>query len=302
MPFTVAAARDLGFGRGKLRSKQLTRPFHGVRAPVSGGLLELCRAYATRMHPAHAFSHATAAALWGMPLPRSVDEGVIHVSAPAPLRAPEGKRVSGHRVTGLVAMDRVGLRVTTPALTWVQLSEALAPHDLVAAADYAITGNPFVNVLPLATLAELGAAHARGAGRGRRARALALPLVQAGALSRPESLVRVLLMRAGIPAPQVNASIVDARGSFVAMPDLAWPEFTFAIEYEGDHHREVRQFRRDIRRIEVLIDLGWSVMKVSADDLFDRPDELIARVLQRLISRGWTAPRIELRQTAHFRR
>ena len=302
VPFTVATARELGFARGKLRSRQLARPFHGVRAPASTGLVDLCRAYAARMNPAHAFSHTTAAALWGMPLPRSLDGSVIHVSAPSPLRAPEGKRVSGHRVSGLVARDRWGLRVATPALTWVQLSETLAAHDLVAAADFAITGNPFNNLLPIATPEELAAAHSRGASRGRRARAFALPLVREGALSRPESLVRYLLEAAGIPPPQVNASIVDARGSFVAMPDLAWPEFTFAIEYEGDHHREVRQFRRDIRRIEVLIDLRWGVMKISADDLFDRPDELVARVIQRLKSRGWRPPRLELRQTAHFRR
>ena len=301
-PFTVSAARELGYGRGKLRSTQLARPFHGVRAPVNTGLFELCRAYATRMHPAHAFSHTTAAALWGMPLPRSLDKSIIHVSAPAPLRAPEGRRVSGHRLSGLVAVERWGIRVTPPALSWMHLSETLAVHDLVAAADFAITGSPFDNVLPIATLDELAAAHVSGASRGRRARAVALPLVQEGALSRPESLVRVLLVQAGIPSPRVNPSIVDARGSFVAMPDLAWPEFRFAIEYEGDHHRGVRQFRRDIRRIEALVDLRWSVMKVSADDLFDRPDELVARVLRRLTSHGWTPPRIELRHTAHFER
>jgi len=302
VPFTVASARGLGFERGKLRSKQLARPFHGVRAPVSTNLVEHCRAYAARMNPAHAFSHTTAAALWGMPLPLYLDDEAVHVSAPAPLRAPEGKRVAGHRVRGLVARDRWGLRVTSPALTWVQLSETLAWHDLAAAADFAITGSPFNNVLPIATLAELTAAHDEGPSRGRRVRAAALPFLQEGALSRPESLTRILLVQSGIPSPQVNPSIVDDRGSFVAMPDLAWPKYAFAIEYEGDHHRDVRQFRRDIRRIEVLADLRWSVMKVSADDLFDRPEELVARVRQRLTARGWTPARIDLRQVVHFRR
>jgi len=106
----------------------------------------------------------------------------------------------------------------------------------------------------------------------------------------------------GVPEPEVNPSLLDENGSFLAMPDLAWPEYMFAIEYEGDHHRGVDQYRRDIRRIERLIDAGWSVMKISADDLFDRPDETVARVARRLTARGWTPQRRELRRIGHVRR
>jgi len=67
-----------------------------------------------------------------------------------------------------------------------------------------------------------------------------------------------------------------------------------ALEYEGDHHRGVRQFRDDIRRIERLADNGWLVIKVSADDVFDRPRELVDRVVRRLASRGLSARGIRL--------
>jgi len=238
----------------------------------------------------HVFSHLTAAQIWGIPLPLTVDDGTIHVCAPAPARAPTGKAVTGHRfeIAAEHIRERGGLRLTSPALTWAHLSELLEPHDLVAAGDFVVTGNPFNNVLPLGEHADLEAIHNGGAPRrGRRNRETALPMVQEGALSRPESVLRYWILRAGAPAPQVNPSIVDGRGSFIAMPDLAWPEYTFAIEYEGDHHRSVRQYRRDVRRIEVLVDAGWSVMKVTADDLFGRPDETVARVLRRLETRGW---------------
>jgi hypothetical protein len=127
-------------------------------------------------------------------------------------------------------------------------------------------------------------------------------LVREGPFSRPESLLRYFVGWAGVPEPEINPSLVDERGSFLAMPDLAWPEFMFATEYEGDHHRGIDQYRRDIRRIEVLIDAGWSVMKVSADDLFDHPGELVARVQRRLAARGWVGPRRDLRRIGHVRR
>ncbi len=257
------------------------------------------------MRTDHVFSHTTAASLWGMPLPQYLDTRSVHVSATAPARAPSGKTITGHSVTLGTGDIRelAGVRVTSPAATWAQLSESLELYDVVAVADFVITGNPFNNVLPLATLEELeGVQLARGSARGRRIRVLALPMVQEGPLSRPESVLRCVLVRAGAPLPQMNPSILDARGSFIAMPDLAWPQFSFAIEYEGDHHREKGQFRRDIRRIERLVDAGWSVMKVSADDLFDRPDETAERALRRLGGRGWTRSSRELRQVGQIRR
>lgn len=306
IPFSVATARSLGITADRLRSADLVRPFHGVRAtrePTT--VLDSCRAYRARMHPDHAFSHVTAAVLWDIPLPQHLYGGTIHVAAPAGSRAPSGKAIRGHSVAleDVDVRERLGLRVTSPATTWVHISEYLEPHDALAAADFLLTGNPFGSVLPLATRDELEIAHlSRGSGRGSRTRRLALSMAQEGPLSRPESILRYLLLQAGSPMPQANPSILDARGSFLAMPDLAWSQYTFVIEYEGDYHREKGQFRRDIRRIERLVDEGWSVMKVSADDLFDRPDETVARAFRRLAGRGWGRPTRELRHIGQLRR
>lgn len=306
VPFTVATAQGLGVSRDRLRATDLVRPFRGVRSTDQiTTLIDRCNAYASRMHPEHFFSHSTAAALWGMPLPQHVDLSRLHVSAPAPLRAPEGVGVVGHSIRmpeSTVAVHH-GLPIVSPAMTWVHLAELLAVADLVAVGDFAITGSPFTNLLPITSIDEVVSADSTArTRRGRRARQVALPLLREGPLSRPESLLRFLLVSAGLPEPEINPSVVDALGSFVAMPDLAWPRYRFAIEYEGDHHRGVAQFRRDIRRIESLIDADWGVMKVTADDLFDRPDELVARVIRRLVARGWRTSGAELRQVGKLRR
>ena len=189
--------------------------------------------------------------------------------------------------------------MSSPALTWSQLAETLDVADLVAAAEWAITVNAFERRLPIAALEDLVFSSATMAGsRGHLRREKALYLARAGALSRPESLLRFVLVSAGIPDPRINENCNDARGSFLALADLSWPEYRVAVEYEGDHHRGVAQFRNDIHRFERLADHGWASIRVSADDLFDRTGETVSRVASRLAERGWrgsasgTVPRI----------
>ncbi len=62
--------------RGALRSRALLRPFHGIRTrkpPVSHD--ELARAVQPRLRRDQVFSHTTAAAMLGVPLPRRLERG-----------------------------------------------------------------------------------------------------------------------------------------------------------------------------------------------------------------------------------
>lgn len=300
-PFSVARARALGVSPDRLRGSDLARPYYAVRSvrqPRS--TFEWARAYLPRMKPGSAFSHVTAAALWGMPLPRFIDLASIHVTAPAPNRAPSGRGVSGHSQPLPPGSIREvgGLPVLEPASVWVQLSAQLPWRELVAVGDFLVTGLPFDDVLPLATVADLRAAHVRSAGsRGSKCRTRALEFVSVGPFSRPESLCSILFSLGGLPPGRVNESIVDERGSFLALPDQSWPEYRVAFEYEGEHHRGRSQFRRDIARIETLIDHDWRIVKGTADDLFEHPEALLGRVARRLRSAGWPGQPRELR---HF--
>ncbi|MDT5177212.1 MAG: hypothetical protein QOJ95_1410 [Mycobacterium sp.] len=48
---------------------------------------------------------------------------------------------------------------------------------------------------------------------------------------------------------------------------MGWADLKVAIEYDGDHHwTDRRQLAYDIRRTELLRELGWIVVRVTAED------------------------------------
>ncbi|MBU1589284.1 MAG: hypothetical protein KKH51_15270 [Actinobacteria bacterium] len=49
------------------------------------------------------------------------------------------------------------------------------------------------------------------------------------------------------------------------------------LEYQGDYHRSMSQWRKDMTRRSRLEAQGWYVMEINADDLGD-PVELVARI------------------------
>jgi hypothetical protein len=288
-----------------LRIKALQRPMHGVR---SLGLdvdstIGRSTAYLARMPDGGCYSDSTAAQLLGVPLPNYAISRELHVTVPAGRRAPEGQGVVGHqRHIDAPAVVLGPLPVLHPAIVWAQLADVLEPHDLVAAGDFLVTGMPFLNVSPWCTIDDLReVTESLSRRRGHLMRVEALSLVRVGPLSRPESLSRLLLTRCGIPEPEVAVPVTDQAGKKVATPDLRWRRFRTSLEYEGDHHREQRQYRYDIGRIERLADTGELIVKAHAGDIFDAPAPFVTRVGARLSSRGW-AGAVDLRRVILFRR
>lgn len=262
--------------RSRTRASDAHRPFHGVVEfhPPEGGLLERCRSLATVMPPTQFFSHGTAVALWGGPLPGRVER--LDVGVHAPRTAPRRRGVRGRSVVGVDVVERDGLRLVAPADAWVQLAPLLAREDLVAAAEGMLPSRHRDGVVELAAF---GAALSRLAGHvGVGVARAALPLLRPGVESRPETLLRLLIRDAGLPEPLV-APEVPVRGGLVLHPDLAYPELRIAIEYEGDGHRtDVWQWRSDIERKERFQDAGWHVIRVTADHLFRAPRQLVERI------------------------
>jgi very-short-patch-repair endonuclease len=85
----------------------------------------------------------------------------------------------------------------------------------------------------------------------------------------------------------VNLEVRDGSGRFVAEVDLAYPERRVGIEYEGDHHRsDPRQFQKDIRRREQLLDVDWWILRVTNPDLHGRAPELLRRLDRTLARRA----------------
>ncbi|MBC7443090.1 MAG: hypothetical protein H7311_11350 [Ramlibacter sp.] len=195
---------------------------------------------------------------------------------PAPLRALRCAGTVGHKLQlgeGDL-QDWTGMRLTTPARTWCDLSGVLDLEDLVAAGDYIVHHR-----YPLCSREDLESGIARHPGRRGRGRLLeAFPLLDERAESRPESIIRVTVVRAGIEGLSPNVPIADAHGHVFARADLCFPAHRVIFEYQGDYHRsEPGRWRKDRTRIARLAAAGWHVVEIAADELSDR------RMLLRLI-------------------
>jgi very-short-patch-repair endonuclease len=108
-------------------------------------------------------------------------------------------------------------------------------------------------------------------------------LLTRGAESPQETYLRLVLVRAGLPRPQTQVPVYADDGAVVAYVDMGWPDLLIGVEYDGDHHRaDRRQYVRDIRRLELLEELGWLVIRVVAEDR--RPD-ILRRVRRAMAER-----------------
>ena len=214
--------------RARLRARRVQHPFTGVSSLGLDldSILDACRAYEPLLRPGEAFSHATAALLYGAPLPashRSVRP--LHVLSPGVTRSRTAGAV-GHRSSGAVPVTlRFGLPVVAPATTWMHLAVALRPEDLTAVGDFLVTGvrHGRGREAPLATIDELARSLDQGAGcRGARGARWALERIRIGPASRTETLLRLLIVAAGLPEPVIGPPIPVAGGSLTLHPDLAY--------------------------------------------------------------------------------
>lgn len=189
-------------------------------------------------------------------------------------RPPDGIQTWSDRLVGDEIQTIGGVPVTTPARTALDIA-CRSPVDKAVAAIDALARATELKALEIELLAD----RYRGRRGISRARSV-LPLVDAGAESPRETWLRLLLLRAGFPRPRTQLP-VRQYGALIACLDMGWEDIKLAVEYDGDQHRtDRRQFTKDIRRAEVLAELGWTVVRVTAEDT---PAGIIARV-----STAWT--------------
>ena len=224
-----------------------------------------------------AFSHETATELLGLP----GTSPLLHVSSPtAAVRGAPRHLVQWHEsVPRHDVRPFAGVPLTTPARTFVDLAQH---RDLV---ELTVLGDAIL--LRLATRTQLEEAVASA--RGRRGVVLArqvLPLLRERVDSPMETRLRLLLVLAGLPCPEVNVHVHGPDGRWLGRPDLVYRAAKIIIEYEGDQHRtDQQQWRNDLRRYEAFSDAGWLVIRVTADDVRHRPAETVARIRRLLAER-----------------
>lgn len=292
--FCVASGYEHGLTRGRMRSADLSRPFHAVRAPAPPTeVLELAHAYACRMSRHAFFSHVTAARLWNIPLPAALEtpDRPLDVSVPTNAAVPAGRGIRGHHmlIDEADIVEFEGLRVTSPARTWCDLAGLLSLHDLIAAGDSVLWWRRprYSRTSRVRLRATIERHHGR---RGRANMLAAEGRLTDRSDSRAESLIRCSVIDAGLPEPHVNVELHDRHGNFLAMTDLSWRRYMVSADYEGDVHRtDPQQWAKDLARVPRLENAGWLHLRAGRADLRD-PRPFIHNLTLRLRRRGWAGP------------
>jgi hypothetical protein len=277
--YTWQDARDAGLTRAQRRDDgvRVSRGAYVSRAvPLS--IQAACCAVLPLLPDGAVVSHRTAAALLGAPVPH---DWPLEVSVPPGAYRPRRRRLRVH-VRDLLAEDAAahrGLPVTSGPQTWLDLAAVLPPPELVAVGDALQRAGHLDRDALVGRLAR--ADGVRGVVQARQWAPLLSPL----AMSRPESVVRCVLIQAGLPHPRPQVEIKSQSGRVVAHSDLGWPQWRVAVEYEGRQHAERGQFGRDLDRYSLMAADGWLTIRYGANHL-RRPEVIVDRAARALRSRG----------------
>ena len=280
LSYTWRQARTAGARRRQITAdgRRLTTGLY-LSTAADDALSTRCRAWTRLLPPDAAFGLGTAAALLGARSdPPPEIEVVLRPRPVLPQR--RGPAVHVRDLRGEDVVEHRGLRVSSGAQTFLDLASRLSPAELVATGDALLRSGHL----------DAGALERRLARAGRtrgvvRARECA-PVLTAGAMSRPESLLRYWLLASDLPDPQVQVPVHDRRGRVVAHADLGYAEHRVAVEYDGRQHADHEQFGRDVDRYSLMAADGWLVLRFAARHLAG-PAAVVERTRRALLSRGW---------------
>jgi very-short-patch-repair endonuclease len=180
-----------------------------------------------------------------------------------------------HRVRTLPEIRiRHGLKVTTPARTILDLAETLGTTDLrrtirQAEFDHLVTHDDLIHLL-----------NAHPGRRGAKRLKEALDGGAAPTRSEFEDAFLRLVDAAGLPRPEINVRIRDARVDFL------WRAQRVIVETDGwDGHSGRIAFEDDRERDQRLLAAGWVVMHVTWRQLTKEPTKVAARLAALLAAR-----------------
>lgn len=274
-PTDRRSARAAGITDWHLRHQDILRSSRDTYLPrrLALELRQRIAAVLLGAPPEAVVSHVTAAALWGLELPLVGTDPRVHLTVPPDrrVRRRADRRIHGARLPARFVQQRGGFRVTSPGRTWLDLAGVVPPAALLAVADQMLARG-----YPPESLQRLVVA-ARGVRGIRVARAVAARADERAG-SPMESVLRWLVLDAGVPAPDLQHVVRDRAGGFVGQVDLAWAGARVLVEFDGDVHRERRVFVEDLRRQNGLILAGWTVLRFTSADVLGRPQWVIRTI------------------------
>jgi hypothetical protein len=170
---------------------------------------------------------------------------------------------------------RDGMPVTSIRRTLVDIGRRLPLVEAVVIADMALQAR-LTNKADLAQVVRAQSG-TRNVASLRRMVEFAEPRSE----SAMESRLRMILVLAGLPAPQVQISLYDEHGQFLGRPDLLYPAERLCIEYDGGTHRH--SLAADNRRQNRLLSAAYKLLRYTAADVLHTPAAVIAQVRAALI-------------------
>lgn len=295
-PFTVAEALRQGVSPRRLRHGSLLGLGRGIRSgiPTADVPLEIRARPFVEVNKGCAASHLTAAELLNLPRRTQKEPTqMFHIIRPEGAAHLNRPHVIVHRMK--LYEDEVttlnGIRLTTPERTWLDLAETLSMDELVVAGDSCVRmPRPEFERRdkPLCTLADLQRMIDRHKGkRGLRKAKEAIRLIRVGSDSPQETLLRLAIVRAGLPEPELNAPAPSSDSGRPLQPDLSYREFRIGVEYEGEGHSEETQIVRDIARSERYLELGWTEVRISKRHMVNDAKPAVSKVRTALVQAGW---------------
>lgn len=260
----------------------------GTETPVTLRLLG--EAALLLAEPRSYLSHHTAAQLWGGVVP---DEADVHVTYPR-MRA-QCLGIAAHRPKARQHVVRwMGLPLTAPAQTFLDMSHVLGLVDLVVLGDSLVRKKRF-------TPDELVALAENHRGPYSRLARRAARLVRAGVDSPMETRLRLLIVLAGLPEPEVDHRVFDDDGNLLFRYDLSYLEWRLIIEYDGRQHAESEeQWHQDIDRDEQLDDRELRRLVVVAKDIYRTPGHTLTRIVRAMRRQGMAVPSLTDEWRRHF--
>jgi very-short-patch-repair endonuclease len=236
----------------------------------------LLTAVARRLPNGAAFSGRSAAWLHGLDVAPC---DPIEVTIPKPIGSDRRVGASVRRAT--LTSDEIVVRRSLPTTSALRTVVDLGGRDSLT--EGVVSADLFLHAR-LVTLAELRtyvAEHrrAKGIARLRRVVDLAEPKTE----SAMETRLRMLLVLAGLPRPEVQVPLRDDEGHFLGRPDLLYSVQRLAIEYDGGNHRE--RLVEDDRRQNGLVRAGFRLLRFTAADVYVTPDATVMQIRDGLVGR-----------------
>lgn len=271
-PFTVARARQLGLSWRSLQTPRWTRLSRGqyCSSDMPREIRLMLRAVEQRLPREHAFSGLTAAWMWGLNVSPS-NPIEVTIGRDVPVRARAGISLRRAALPKSDVVVRRGFRVTSPFRTVRDLGSRPDAIESVVAVDMAL----HMELVALSELISYVDTHSGEKGIKRLRRAIRS--ADARSESPMETRLRMHLIKAGLPVPQIQAQLHDARGEFVGRVDLYYSDCRLVIEYDGENHKD--RLTSDVRRQNALVNAGYQILRFTSVDL-RVPESIVAQVRQ----------------------